>query len=150
MALGKPKEFNFHTYWLPEEETIQLGKIGNLRPPNELIEEALEVLKNQNIDYKDQSDSDPVYIGMITVGFVYVPGEPDKKQIDRGMNDFENRLRVETGTMVGEEVASEFETRDYADNIDEMYEPYEDKGWLTINGDYYIPDDEKPEGWSSR
>lgn len=156
MALGQLKEFSFHAYWMPSDEVVQLRQIGNLRPPNELMTEALRVLDEQDVEYVSMSDEYPVYIGVVTVAFVYVAGEPEENQIASGATDFENRLRVEKGVLVGDEVAGEYRRRHadgslvYSDNPDNEYAPYQDKGWLAVTGEYYTPSDSKPDGWSSQ
>jgi len=155
MAIGKSKEFTFFAYWLPNKQDIELRQIGSLRPPNELIQKALSVLSNQDLQYEDVSDSEPVLIGKITLSFVYIPGEPEKNTLNTDNVRFNEKMEVESGTLVGDEVTGEYERRNsdgslvYSDNINDLYAPYQDKGWLTLNGDYYTPSDTKPDGWSS-
>jgi len=153
MTIGQRKEFSFHTCWIPGEG-LQLRQIGNLRPPNELIQKAREIADEKLTDeHTEMSDSDPVYIGIVEVGFLYFAGESEKNELVDEY-EFDDRNRVETGVLSGDKVAGEYHKRShdgglvYDDNPSNMYEPYQDKGWLTVDGEYYAPSDDKPDGWT--
>ena len=116
MTVGQIKEFSFHTYWIPKEG-LQLRQIGNLRPPNELIQKAREIADEKLTDeHTEMSNSAPVYIGIVEVGFLYVAGEPQKNELVDDY-DFDDRTRVETGTLSGSKVAGKYHKRSYNGNL---------------------------------
>ena len=150
MVIGQVKKFCFHLYWMPDSGEMQLRQIGNLRPPDELIERGFEIADEKlTKEHTEMSDSDPVYIGIIEVGFLHVAGEPEKNDmVDE--YEFDEYTRVETGqTLVGDKVAGEFRQRRRDGSLANTTRAYQDKGWLTVNGEFYAPSDEKPDGWTS-
>lgn len=149
--MGQLKEFTFHAYWYPDSDSFELRQIGNLRPPNEVIQRANDVVvdNSEGTEYQDLSDSDPVYLGVASVEFVYFPDSPEQNRLNKKGDSFESRIRVENGTLVGDSVMGKYQKAGViADNPHLNYEPYQDKGWLRLNGKYYTPSDTKPSGWS--
>lgn len=148
MALATRQEFTFHTYIDPTNETVQLRQIGNCRPPNELIQKAKQLAFEKYEEYKSELD-ETTYLGKIQTAFAHVPGEPEKNEIVHSFTEFKPLLKQNTRNRVGDPVTGEYQARTFTDKKDD-YHPYQDKGWLTLNGEYYSPSDSKPDGWSSR
>lgn len=151
MSLGKLQEFTFHMYWKPEEESIEVRHIGSLRPPNELIEQGVEITRKEIEGIKEELSSDHrTYLGKANVAFAYFPSEPEKNRIKQDAGSFESIMRTEeSSTPIGDEVAADFEVKHLGEKRG-IYRPYQQKGWLELNGEYYNTSDSKPNGWSSR
>ena len=139
MSIGHPKEFTFHGYWYPDSQSFELRIIGSLRPPDELIERGLSILQENAEGYEDLSDDKPVYIGKVTVGLIHVPGDDEENALREQSDDFEEIYRVESSESV---VSGDLVGGSYGQS-----EPHQHKGWLSLTGSYYTPDDDKPDGW---
>jgi hypothetical protein len=142
MALGKPKEFTLHTYWHPQEQDLEFRIIGSLRPPNELVDRAREIVHSSadESQYKGVSDSTPVYVGQVTVGMIYVAGDSEENAVREESDDFSGIYRVENSeaVMVGDRIGESYGSKN---------KPYQDKGWTDLKGDYYTPSSKKPDDW---
>lgn len=142
------KEFTFFPTWNVSEDELQLRQIGNLRPPNEIIQAAKEVAEQKfdKAQYDPEGNSYVVF-GKIKVDFIYrSSGESEMSE-----PSFSDDYLMKTYNPAGEEVAGEFRRRTsgYSD-FHRVYKAYQNKGWLTMDGEFYGPNDSKPEGWSSR
>lgn len=143
----KSKEFTFFPTWKVSEDELQLRQIGTLRPPNEIIEAAKEVAEQKfNESQYDPEGNSYVVFGKIKIDFLYrSSGESEMSE-----PTFSDDYLVKTYNPTGDEVAGEFGRRDVSSNTIVGYSAYQDKGWLTMNGEFYNTKDSKPEGWSSR
>lgn len=144
------KEYSFFVYWQPQEDKLELRQIGNLRPPDELVKRALNIVKeNTSEDYKTMSDSSPVHIGKVKVGFAYSSENYRKNKVLPKCDSFEGVFEVVTlGSEVGDPVAGEYQKKHKMGKIIGNY-PYQTKGWKKLNGKYYNPSENKPGGWTN-
>lgn len=136
--IGQPKKFTFFVYWYPNEESIELRQIGDLRPPNELIRRAEDLL-DEEVDkssYKNISDSTPVFVAKVKVAFAYFAGNPEKNRIlpDRDEVIIFNEEQMHP---TGDPVTGKFQPRDLQGNLILKYKPYQSKGWVNLNGEYH-------------
>ena len=148
MALGEVEKFCFHLYWVPDDEEMQLRQISTRRPPNELIKRGLQVAEEKLAegDFRESS-SDSVYFGVVGASFFHAAGDPERNSIVDEFY-FDDRTRIEgEAPLVGDKVAG-WDPQSHDGSVTRTISAHHDKGWLTIDGPFYAPSDEKPDNWT--
>lgn len=104
----KKNEFTFFPTWNVSDDELQLRQIGDLRPPNEIIEAAQEVAEQEfaKTEYDPEGNSYVVF-GKIKVDFVYRSSGESEMSDPTYSDDF----LVKTYNPTGNEVAGEFRRR---------------------------------------
>lgn len=140
-------QFELFVYWYPNTQELTLQQVSNQRPPNELIERAKTII-TENIDpksYKNISDSTPIYVAKVRVGFSYRPSETQNNEIEPGEDYFTTFNQPDEYPM-GEAVTG-YTTMTMRG--EEVEVPFQEEGWFNLTDTKYDSKEKKPEEWTS-